>query len=67
MHATRGRPKAALAVTPEDRQILERWAGGAPRRRVSYRLLPNRITHGDGRSFARNPRRRPFEAGTGRG
>jgi FixJ family two-component response regulator len=25
MHATRGHPKAALAVTPEDRQILERW------------------------------------------
>ena len=25
MHPTRGRPKAALAVTPEDRQILERW------------------------------------------
>src|ERR1035437_3504008 len=25
MHPTRGRPKAPLAVTPEDRQTLERW------------------------------------------
>ncbi len=26
MHATRGRPKAVLTVSPDDRQTLERWA-----------------------------------------